>query len=109
MIKCRFCQIVGGERSADIVYQDQQIMAFNDCRPRSPVHLLIIPKEHIPSLNQVEDGGLLQHMIKTAIQLSRDHGISDSGYRLVINTGRDGRQIISHLHLHLRGGKQLRC
>ena len=106
---CIFCQIAAGEIPSDILYQDERIIAFPDINPLAPVHLLIIPRKHIPSLVQLSEGEstLVGDMVHIANQLARREGISESGYRLVINCGQQGGQGVSHLHLHLLGGRQL--
>lgn len=106
---CIFCQIANGEIPADIVYQDQEIIAFRDINPKAPVHLLLIPKRHIPSLNQLNerDSALVGRMVAVASRLAQDEGIAEKGYRLVINCGKEGGQLVPHLHMHLLGGRQL--
>ena len=106
---CVFCKIVAGEIPADILYQDEEVIAFRDINPLAPTHLLIIPKKHIPSLAQLSkaDSSLIGDMVNTANQLASREGISESGYRLVINCGKQGGQLVPHLHLHLLGGRQL--
>ncbi len=106
---CVFCQIVDGKIPGDILYQDEEVLAFRDINPRAPVHLLIIPKKHIASLTQLteKEMPLMGRMIGVARQLSKREGISESGFRLVINCGKEGGQLVPHLHLHLLGGRQL--
>jgi len=106
---CIFCQIVSGKIPGDIIYQDEELVAFRDIEPQAPTHVLIVPRKHIPSLAQLADGEtpLIGRMTKVANHLARQEGIMESGYRLVINCGKDGTQIVPHLHLHLMGGKQL--
>jgi len=106
---CIFCNIVAGKIPGDIVYQDDRILAFRDISPQTPVHLLVIPKKHYTALTDVteEDKLLMGHMVTTANQLARQEGIVDSGYRLVVNCGREGGQLVPHLHLHILGGRQL--
>ena len=106
---CIFCRIVAGKIASDIVYQDEEVIAFRDINPQSPVHLLVIPRKHFTSLAQITDkeAPLIGHMVSVANQLARDEGISESGYRLVINSGRQGGQLVPHLHLHVMGGRQL--
>ena len=106
---CIFCNIVNKKSPAKIIYEDDKIIAFPDINPSAPVHILIIPKKHIKSANELkaEDQALLGKMILTAKKLAKENKIDQSGYRLVINTGKDGGQIIEHLHLHLLGGKKL--
>lgn len=107
---CIFCQIVDGERPAKIVYEDHSVIAFLDAFPAAPTHNLIIPRKHIPSLNQLEEGqaDLVGHMFIIAARLALEQDISDSGYRLIINTGLDANQSVFHLHLHLLGGRPMR-
>ena len=106
---CIFCRIVAGKIPSDIIYQDEEVVAFRDINPQSPVHLLVIPKKHFTSLAQLteEEKPLMGHMISVANQLARDEGISETGYRLVINCGRQGGQLVPHLHMHVLGGRQL--
>lgn len=106
---CIFCQIAAGEISADILYQDEEVIAFRDIRPVAPTHVLVIPRKHIPSLAKVSEAeaSVIASMVKIAIQLAKKEGISEKGYRLVINSGRQGGQFVPHLHLHLIGGRQL--
>ena len=106
---CIFCKIIAGEIPSDILYQDEEVIAFRDIHPIASTHLLIIPKRHIPSLTHlsVQDFPLVGHMVGIANQLARSEGISESGYRLVINSGEQAGQIVPHLHLHLIGGRRL--
>ena len=108
-MNCVFCKIAAGEIPGEILYQDEEVIAFRDIEPLAPVHLLIIPKRHIPSLTHLSDtdAPLIGHMVIIANQLARDEGIDGSGYRLVINCGEHGGQIVPHLHMHLLGGKRL--
>jgi histidine triad (HIT) family protein len=104
---CLFCRIVRGELPSKAVADDDQILAFHDIAPRSPTHILIIPKVHIPSAADLieEDGPLLGRMFATAARIAREEGIADAGYRIVSNVGRWGGQTVDHLHLHLMGGR----
>ncbi len=106
---CIFCQIVAGKVPSDIVYQDEDVLAFRDINPQAPVHLLIIPKKHITSLAHLSEAEspLIGRMVNTANQLAKEEGVSESGYRLVVNCGKEGGQLVPHLHLHLLGGRQL--
>ncbi|WP_411814519.1 histidine triad nucleotide-binding protein [Dehalococcoides mccartyi] len=108
-MSCIFCQIVKGEIPAQIVYKDEDLVAFKDINPQSPVHILIIPRRHIANLTELDeaDSELAGKMILLAGKLVREMDISESGYRLVINSGREGGQVVNHLHLHLLGGRQL--
>ncbi len=103
---CTFCNIIKGEKSADFVYQDESLVAFRDIRPHAPVHLLIVPREHIRSLNDLKekDKEIVFKMIVKAKEIAREQSIAESGYRLVFNVERGGGQVIFHLHLHLLGG-----
>ncbi len=107
---CTFCKIIAGESPGKIVYDDEQVVAFLDIHPAAPVHILIIPRQHIPSMNHLtsEHETLLGHMHTVAMLLAKEKGIADSGYRLIINCGPDARQAVFHLHLHLLGGREMR-
>jgi len=106
---CVFCQIVSGKIPSDIIYQDEEVIAFRDIKPQAPVHLIIIPRRHIPSLVQLTEDELpvIAHMVEVANQLAKKEGVAQSGYRLVINCGKEGGQLVPHLHLHLLGGRRL--
>ena len=103
---CVFCQIVGGERPADVLYQDDTFVAFHDIRPAAPVHVLLVPRKHIRSLNDLDasDKNIVAEMIFKAKEIARMTGIDRSGYKLVFNTERGAGQVIFHLHIHLIGG-----
>lgn len=109
MNDCLFCKIGAGQIPSNKVYEDEQVLAFTDIDPKAPVHVLIIPKKHIQSVNELTeaDDALLCRMFAAARKLAEELGLSGEGYRLVINTGKDGGQSVSHLHLHLLGGRQL--
>ncbi|MBA7627545.1 Purine nucleoside phosphoramidase [subsurface metagenome] len=109
MTDCIFCQIVAGKIPGDIVYQDEEVIAFRDINPVAPTHLLILPRRHIPSLAQMPDAEipLIGHMVKVANQLAKEEGVFERGYRIVINSGKDGGQAVPHLHMHLLGGRRL--
>ena len=106
---CIFCQIIAGEIPTDILYQDEKVIAFRDIHPIAPIHLLIIPRRHIPSLTHLaeDDLPLIGHMVSIANELAKREGIAEGGYRLVINCGEQGGQLVPHLHLHLIGGRKL--
>ena len=108
MNDCLFCKIAAGEIPADKVYEDDQVIAFKDINPKAAVHLLVIPREHIDSLNEVtpEKDALIAHMMRVIPQLAESQGL-DNGFRTIINTGKGGGQIIFHLHMHLMGGENL--
>ena len=103
---CTFCKIIKGEKAADFVYQDESLVAFKDIRPFAPVHVLIVPREHIRSPNDLKekDKDIIFKMIFKAKEMAKEHSIAESGYRLVFNVERGGGQVIFHLHLHLLGG-----
>jgi histidine triad (HIT) family protein len=107
---CIFCQIVSGETPGTIVYRDDLVTAFRDTHPIASTHILIVPNRHIDSVNELEpaDAPLLGHMVLTARELASREGISQKGYRLIMNTGRDGGQSVFHLHLHLIAGWRAR-
>jgi histidine triad (HIT) family protein len=107
---CIFCQIIHGENPSKIVYEDEQVIAFLDINPAAPVHILIVPKDHIPSINHLRDDQeeLIGHLFTIAKHLATENGIAESGYRLIINTGSDARQAVFHIHLHLLGGGKMR-
>jgi len=104
-----FKKIIDKEIPADIVYEDDLCLAFKDIDPKAPVHVLIIPKKDVASLAEASEGDrdLLGHMLLKASQIASDLGISDSGYRLVLNTNKEGGQEVEHLHIHLLGGRQM--
>ncbi len=108
-MECVFCQIIASKLPSDILYQDEEVMAFRDINPQAPTHVLIIPKKHIASLTELGEGeaSLMGHMVSIANQLARREGVAQSGYRLVVNCGQEGGQLVPHLHLHLLGGRQL--
>ncbi len=110
MEDCIFCKIVAGEIPAKIVYRDELVTAFLDIEPVAPTHILIVPNKHIPDVNAMSeaDEKLLGHMILVAKQLAAEQKVNESGYRLVINNGKDAGQQVFHLHLHLIGGVRMK-
>ena len=106
---CIFCQIVAGKVPSEIVYQDEEVIVFPDINPKAPTHLLIIPKKHIPSLAHLTEAELplIGHMVNIANRLAKEKGMSERGYRLVVNCGEEAGQIVDHLHMHLLGGQKL--
>lgn len=106
---CIFCNIVSGKTPANIVYSDDEIIAFDDIYPKAPHHKLIIPRQHIATINDLteKEVGLVGRMIMVAKKIAIDLNIAESGYRVSINCNRDGGQVIYHLHLHLLGGRSL--
>ena len=108
MADCIFCKIAAGEIPSKKAYEDDQILAFYDLDPQAPVHILIIPKEHISSANELteENGPLLGHIFATGAKLAKELGL-EKGYRIVNNCGEDGGQTVRHLHFHLLGGRSM--
>jgi histidine triad (HIT) family protein len=104
-----FKKIIDKEIPADIVHEDELCVAFRDIDPKAPTHILLIPKKEIPSMAEVhnEDKQLIGHMYLVASKIAKDEGVSDSGYRLVVNTNEEGGQEVYHLHIHLLGGRQM--
>ncbi|WP_415893641.1 histidine triad nucleotide-binding protein [Neptuniibacter sp. PT8_73] len=106
---CLFCKIINKEIPAEIIYEDEHVLAFNDISPQAPTHALIIPRKHIATLNDIsaEDTEVVGHMVKTASTIAKQLGIDESGYRTVFNCNSDGGQTVYHIHLHLLGGKPM--
>ena len=106
MEDCLFCKISNGDIPATIVYEDEKVLAFNDINPKAPHHVLIIPRKHIATVNDLtdDDTELAGQMIQTAKKIARSLGIADNGYRLMFNCNSDGGQEVYHIHLHLLGG-----
>lgn len=106
---CLFCKIVEGTIPSRKVYEDEYVYAFEDIQPQAPVHLLVIPKKHIASLNDAEPGDaeLLGRVALAAQRVAREAGLAESGYRLVNNVGPDGGQVVYHIHFHVLGGEKL--
>jgi histidine triad (HIT) family protein len=104
-----FSKIIAKEIPASIVYQDEMVTAFKDINPAAPVHILIVPNKEIASTNDVEvdDEQMLGHLFTVAQKVAKEQGVADSGYRLIINNGRDSGQEVFHLHMHLIGGRKL--
>jgi histidine triad (HIT) family protein len=110
MTDCLFCKIVQKSIPAKIVYEDDQTLAFDDVNPQAPVHTLIIPKKHIAAVQDCRDdeSALLAQLLVTCANVAKRKGLSESGYRIVTNTGRDAGQTVFHLHLHVLGGRYMR-
>ena len=108
MTECLFCKIVAGEMGTEFVYEDEQIVAFDDINPVAPVHLLVIPKRHISAVSELteEDSPLIGHMVFVLKKLAHQENLK-RGYRIVNNCGREGGQTVEHLHFHLLGGREL--
>ncbi len=107
MNQCLFCKMVAGEIKPDVVFEDDTVLAFRDINPQAPVHLLIIPKRHIDTLNDLDDTLLAGHLLQTAVKLAEQEGLAEDGYRTVFNCNRNGGQEVYHLHLHVLGGRQM--
>lgn len=104
---CLFCRIVRKEIPAGLVHESDDCVAFRDIDPQAPVHILVIPREHVASLNDVSDAAVVGRLAVVAAEIARREGIAESVYRTVINTNRDGGQTVAHLHLHLLGGRHM--
>lgn len=107
---CVFCKIINGEIPSEKLYEDDDILAFEDINPAAPVHFLVIPKEHIETLDDVEErhAEVLGKMMVTASRLAREKGVGESGYRQIINCRESAGQVVFHLHLHILGGRDMR-
>lgn len=106
---CLFCKIVAGDIPSAKVYEDDKVYAFRDIEPQAPVHILIIPKAHIASANELteENASIVGHIFAVAAKIAKNEGIADGGYRVVNNCGEDGGQTVKHLHFHMLGGRSL--
>ncbi len=106
---CIFCKIIAGEIPGNFDYKSAEIVAFRDINPVAPIHILIVPVKHIATLNDIPDSELplIGKMVKVAKELAAKEGIAEKGYRLTANCGKEGSQIVQHLHIHLLGGRQL--
>jgi len=104
---CLFCRIVRKEIPAKLVAEDEHCVAFRDINPQAPVHVLVIPREHVPSLNQAKDAEMIGRLSLMAADIARSEGVAESGYRTVINTNAGAGQTVFHVHLHLLGGRSM--
>lgn len=109
MGECIFCKIINGEIPCSRVFEDDKILAFNDISPEAPTHVLIIPKEHISSVNELNDNNIdvIGHIFLKAKEIANKLGIDKEGYRIVTNCGKNGGQTVDHIHYHLMGGRKL--
>jgi histidine triad (HIT) family protein len=109
MTDCLFCKIIAREVPGSIVYEDDRVLAFNDINPQAPTHVLVVPKRHIASLNDLtpDDDQIVGEVIRRAAAIAGEHGIAASGFRTVFNTNRGAGQTVFHIHLHLLGGRSL--
>lgn len=105
---CLFCKIIDREIPADIVFEDDEVLAFSDINPQAPTHLVIVPKRHIATLNDIEEGdlALVGRLQYTAARLAREKGFAEDGYRVVMNCNEQGGQTVYHIHMHLMGGRR---
>lgn len=110
MADCLFCKIVSGEIPGAVVYQDDRLVAFKDINPQAPMHVLIVPRRHIPTLNDLthQDDALVGEMIRRAAALAAEQGFAESGYRTVLNCNEGAGQSVFHIHLHVLGGRSMR-
>ena len=109
MTDCLFCKMVAGEITPDTVYEDDDVLAFRDINPQAPTHVLVIPKQHIATLNDLDSGHteLIGKMMLAATRIAEQEGFTEQGYRTVINCNKDGGQMVFHIHLHLLGGRAM--
>lgn len=106
-MECLFCKIQRGEIPASIVFEDAEMIAFNDINPQAPTHVLIVPRRHIPTINDLteENDGLIGRMMRRAAAIAAERGFGERGYRTVFNCNREAGQTVFHIHLHLLGGR----
>jgi len=107
MTDCLFCKMVAGAIKSDVVFENDQILAFRDINPRAPTHILVIPKTHIATLNDLDDSRLAGELLLAVGKIAEQEGLSEDGYRTVVNCNKKGGQEVYHLHLHLLGGRQM--
>lgn len=109
MSDCLFCKIVEKTIPSKLVHEDDRAVAFEDINPQAPTHVLVVPRRHVASVSELAapDAGLLGHLMLTAAAVAKQKGIAESGYRVVVNTGRNGGQTVFHLHLHVLGGRPM--
>lgn len=109
MSDCIFCRIAAGEIPADVVYEDDLVVGFRDLSPQAPTHVLLIPRKHIATLNDLtpEDDASIARLYTAAVQVAGREGLAERGYRTLINCNADGGQTVFHVHLHLMGGRQM--
>jgi histidine triad (HIT) family protein len=109
MNECIFCKIINGKIPAKVVYEDDIALAFDDINPQAPVHVLLIPKEHYASLNDIpkEKKDLLGHLLLKARHVAQQKGVKENGYRIVLNTAKDSGQDVFHIHFHVLGGRRM--
>ncbi len=105
---CIFCKIIKGEIPCDKIYEDEKMIAFKDINPKAPVHVLFVPKEHIPTVNDIKDFSIVSDIYKVIQKIAKEMNIAESGYRIVTNCQVEGGQEVFHLHLHMLGGRPLK-
>lgn len=109
MDNCLFCKMASGEIKPDVIYEDDQVLAFRDINPQAPTHALVIPRRHISTLNdlQADDAALMGKLFLVAKNIAQQEGIADTGYRTLVNCNADGGQEVFHIHLHVMGGRRM--
>ncbi|MBC8345074.1 MAG: histidine triad nucleotide-binding protein [Candidatus Marinimicrobia bacterium] len=109
MNDCLFCKMIAGDIPCDIVYENKTILAFRDIDPKAPTHILVIPKKHVRSINELNESeqNLAGELLLTAKKIAEDEGIDESGFRTVFNTNSDGGQTVFHIHMHILGGRKM--
>jgi histidine triad (HIT) family protein len=107
MTDCLFCKMASGAIKPDVVYEDENVLAFRDIHPQAPVHVLVIPKRHVATLNDLDEPILAGQLLQTAALVAKQLGLAENGYRTVLNCNADGGQTVFHLHLHLLGGRPM--
>jgi histidine triad (HIT) family protein len=108
-MSCLFCRIMAGEIPGTFLHQDERLVVLQDINPQAPLHVLVIPRKHVATLNDLsqEDDGLMGEMLRRAATVAREHGVADSGYRAVFNCNSEAGQTVFHIHLHVLGGRSL--
>lgn len=107
MMDCLFCKIANKQIPSSVVHEDDEVMAFNDIAPQAPVHVLVIPKKHVASVDELEGMDVVKDLFAVMKKIAREKGLDRSGYRIVVNHGKDAGQAVPHLHFHLLGGRSL--
>jgi histidine triad (HIT) family protein len=106
-MNCIFCKIINKEIPSSLVYEDDKVLAFNDISPQAPVHIIVIPKKHVTSVSELDDISAVSDLFAVMNKIAAEKGIEKSGYRIVVNHGKDAGQAVPHLHFHLLGGRPL--
>jgi len=105
--RCIFCEIASKKIPSQIIFEDKEVVAFKDIAPQAPIHIVIIPKKHIPSLMKITDYKAMADIFRAAVKIAEDQGLNESGFRVISNYGPDAGQAVFHLHFHLLGGRKL--